>query len=53
MQWRLIPNKCIYNIIIETESTIRDFEPKWQNIYRFQANTLIKRITEKHKQTPT
>ena len=47
------PKKCINNIIIETESAIRNLEPKWQNIYRFQANTLIKRITEKHKQTPT
>jgi len=44
--------KCINNIIIETENAIRCMEPKWQNIYRFQAKKLIKQITEKHKQNP-
>jgi len=29
-----------------------NLEPKWQNIYRFQASTLIKRITETHKINP-
>jgi len=46
------PKKCINNIIIETESAIRNLEPKWQNIYTFQASKLIKMITEKHKQNP-
>jgi len=46
------PKRCIKNIIIETESAIRNLEPKWQNVYRFQASKLTKRITEKRKQNP-
>jgi len=46
------PKKCINNIIIETENATRCMETKWQNINRFQAKKLIKRISEKRKQNP-
>ena len=41
---------CVNNIIIEIEKAISIMEHKWQNIHRFQASKLNKRIIEIHKQ---
>ena len=46
------PNKHINEIIIETENAIRQIEPKWQNMYRYQAAKRIKQIKENSKQNP-
>ena len=46
------PQVCINDIIIETESAIKNIEPKWQDTYRFMAGKHIKRIKEKYKRNP-
>ena len=46
------PQICINDIIIETESAIKNIEPKWKDTYRFLAEKHIKRIKEKYKQNP-